>query len=218
MDWLCRYRSPDELFDASVQEMSRRMEDLARKNKPKLSSSPKKPAQEAESEDEAAQPQPLTPSPLPGDATHLETPPKLSPPPSDPPATDPPPQPTPTPSPQALPTTPSPPPPSLHTITPPPPERVATPLETTLLQALQSKDLGSTGFVTRNELFSTLTQLSKGKAVSYDTHRAEYCSKTKIHTNKWWVRYGVYISKGVYVYASSGHWNTDTWPCTMLAS
>lgn len=158
------YRSPDELFDASVQEMSRRMEDLARKNKPKLLSSPKKPTQEVESDDEATLPQPLTPSPLP--ATHPETPPKPSPPPSDPPATDPPSQPTPTPSPQALPTTPSPPPPVLHTITPPPPERVDTPLETTLLQALQSKDLGSTGFVTRNELFSTLTQLSKGKAVS----------------------------------------------------
>lgn len=163
---LCWCRSPDELFDASVQEMSRRMEDLARKNKPKLPSSPQKLIQQEEEDDETTQLQPPTPSPLPEDTTQPETPPKPSPPPMNPPTPDPPSQPTPTPSPQALPTTPSPHPPVLHTATPPPPERVDTPLQTTLLQALQSKDLGSTGFVTRTELSSTLTQLSKGKAVS----------------------------------------------------
>lgn len=157
------FRSPDELFDASVQEMSRRMEDLARKNKPKLPPSPQKPIDQEEGDDEATQLQPPTPSPLPEDTIQPETPPKPSPPPMNPPTPDPPPQPTPTPSPQAPPSPPS---PVLHTVTPPPPERVATPLQTTLLQALQSKDLGSTGFVTRNELTSTLTQLSKGKAVS----------------------------------------------------
>lgn len=164
---LCWCRSPDELFDASVQEMSRRMEDLARKNKPKLPPSPQKPIEQEEGDDEATQLQPPTPSPLPEDTTQPETPPKSSPPLINPPTPDPPSHPTPTPSPQAPP---SPPPPVLHTVTPPPPERVDTPLQTTLLQALQSKDLGSTGFVTRNELTSTLTQLSKGKAVSIACH------------------------------------------------
>lgn len=158
---LCR--SPDELFDASVQEMSRRITDLARKNKPKLPPT-KIPTQQAEHVDETLPVQP-TPSPALG---NNESPP--SPPPLHSPSREPTPNPptlTPTPPPQPpLPeSTPSPPPPVVRVATPPP-ERVDTPLQTTLLKALQSKDLGSTGFVTRNELSSILTQLSKGKVVS----------------------------------------------------
>ena len=44
-------------------------------------------------------------------------------------------------------------------------ERPATPLETTLLNILRSRDLGSTGFVTAKELETTLLQLPQGNAV-----------------------------------------------------
>jgi len=55
----------------------------------------------------------------------------------------------------------------MEPVNPTPPETAAPPLETTLLQALQSKDLGSTGFVTARELASILLQLPPGKPVSH---------------------------------------------------
>ena len=163
-------RSPSELYDASVQEMSRRMKDLARKNKLKQLTQL---TQEDKTSQETISRQPSVSPPPQGDgASHPDTPPTTSPLPTelqetvtpDPPSV----QRTPTPPRVPLPSSPPPPPPPVTTITPSPTPkpRAETPLQTTLLQALETKDLGNTGFVTGNELSTTLAELSKGKAVS----------------------------------------------------
>ena len=159
---LCWCRStPNELFDPSVQEMRRRMEELAQKNRQRLASK-QQPTQETEN---VTPPTQSSPSPVEeevGPATQPTPPPPISPPPPAPPSPSP-----------SLPPTPSPPPPpppaeEVRETTPlPPPPRSETPLPTILLRELQAKDLGSTGFVTGNELSAILTQLSKGKAVSH---------------------------------------------------
>ena len=54
-----------------------------------------------------------------------------------------------------------------------PPARPETPLERTLLELLNDKDLGATGFVTASELAAVLASLPDGNAVCYvmyDTH------------------------------------------------
>ena len=65
--------------------------------------------------------------------------------------------------PSAAPRPPTPPPitPTPTTPQPPEPTRPATPLEQTLLDLLSERDLGSTGFVTANELSAVLIQLSE---------------------------------------------------------
>ena len=155
----CMSRSPDDLFAASVREMSHQMGALAKKNKLKH--------QSTQRDHESLPP---NASPTQGDTeSHSKTPSTPSPPPTQPQEPTipdvPPTEPTPSPPPP-LPPSPSPP-EVAHVRTPPrtPVSRAETPLQTTLLRALQAKDLGSTGFVTGNELSATLTEL-KGKTVS----------------------------------------------------
>ncbi len=49
---------------------------------------------------------------------------------------------------------------------PPPPSRPDTPLQRTLLELLNDKDLGATGFVTASELAAVLAAIPDGKAVT----------------------------------------------------
>ena len=49
---------------------------------------------------------------------------------------------------------------------PPPAARPETPLQRTLLELLNDKDLGATGFVTASELAAVLASLPDGKAVT----------------------------------------------------
>ena len=54
-----------------------------------------------------------------------------------------------------------------HRLPAEPPSRPETPLERTLLELLNDKDLGATGFVTASELAAVLTALPDGKAVMH---------------------------------------------------
>lgn len=146
-------RLPDDLFDASVVEMSHKIASLSKKKKsrPICNDSIEEPSGNMEEQkiddtyptfvdnsQQQSSSRPKTPVP------HS-------------------PSQSPSPSPE-------------HKDSPPPPEhteqettslpeRVATPFETLLLTTLQSKDLGNTGYVTGKEIASCLTHLPNGKSV-----------------------------------------------------
>ena len=188
------HRRQHDLFDESVQEMSRMIAVLSNKNKPKPAESdePEKPVHYIKKQDlkkqiskegsDAIEPQspnqialpehvPDKRSPSPTHTPLIQSTPPLEQPPLELPPLEQPPLEHTT-SPLLLSNSPAPTskPPSVESTSREEDqsvlvERPATPLETTLLNTLQSKDLGSTGFVTAKELETTLLQLPQGNAV-----------------------------------------------------